>query len=173
MFFKDISNFSNTSDYLSILNGAIITDLVVILLLIIGYIRKGTLTEWYKKYRMAGIMADVLSIVIGLIITRFIYSYVFTKFSIFTFAGLAVVVQFIHDILFAMFFNFIPRGQSEILDTFKDYAKEFGYKILFADAGMMVSTIFMASFLSGMSLNTNIIVLIISLYIVPYFLYSI
>uniref|UniRef100_A0A6C0JG20 Uncharacterized protein n=1 Tax=viral metagenome TaxID=1070528 RepID=A0A6C0JG20_9ZZZZ len=173
MIFKDISNFSNTADYLPILNGAIITDLVVILRLILGQIRKGTLTEWYKKYRMGGVMADVLSIVIGVIITRYIYSYVFAKFSIFTFAGLAVVVQVIHDLLFAVFFNSIPRGQSEILDTFKDYAKEFGYVILLADAGMMILTIFIASILSGLSLNTNIITLIISLYIVPYFLYSI
>jgi len=36
--FKNISNFNNYSDLLPILNGAIITDIIVILLSIFGYI---------------------------------------------------------------------------------------------------------------------------------------
>jgi len=114
-----------------------------------------------------------LSIVIGIIIARFLYPFLFTKFSILLFAALAVVVQITHDLIFASLFNSIPRGKSNILDTFKDYAKEFGPVILLADATMMVSTVFLGSLLASMSINTNIVVLIISLYVVPYFLYSI
>jgi hypothetical protein len=84
-----------------------------------------------------------------------------------------VIVQLIHDLLFAQLFYSIPRGNSEILDTFKDYATEFGPVILLADAAMIISTILIASFLSTRSVNTNIIVLLVILYLVPYFIYSI
>jgi len=173
MIFQNISTFSNIHDYLPIVNGAIITDLVVILRVVLGQIKSKSLTSWYKKYGIAGVLADVLSITIGVIITRFIYPFIFTKYSLITFIGLAVIVQLIHDLLFAQLFYSIPRGKSEILDTFKDYATEFGPVILLADAAMIISTILIGSFLSTQSINTNIIVLLVILYLVPYFIYSI
>ena len=42
-----------------------------------------------------------------------------------------------------------------------------------ADSAMMVTSILIGSFLKGKSLNTNLITLIFSVYIVPYFIYSI
>ena len=81
--FQDISNFDKTSDYLSIVNAVIITDLFVIVLLITGYIQSKVLFQWYKKYNLSAVMADVLIIVIGIIITRYVYPYIFEgKFSI-------------------------------------------------------------------------------------------
>ena len=173
MIFKNISNFTNTTDYLPILNAAIITDLIVIIRLVLGYINSKTLKTWYNKYGVWSIIADVFSIIIGLIITRFIYPFIFTKYSIVKFCILAVFVQVTHDLLFAWFFQSISKGKSQILDTFKDYANELGPVILLADALMMISTILIGSLLASFSLNTNIIILIISLYIIPYFLYSI
>jgi uncharacterized membrane protein len=67
---KNISNFNNVQDYLFILNGAIITDIIVILLLIFGFIKSKVLKEWYTKYHINAVIADVLIIVIGIILTR-------------------------------------------------------------------------------------------------------
>jgi len=87
---------------------------------------------------------------------------------------LAVIVQLIHDVLFAQFFQGIGRGKSRILDTFKDYVGEMGaLTILLADSTMIVSTILLASFFSLFSVQANGFFLIILLYIIPYFLYSI
>jgi uncharacterized protein YacL len=88
------------------------------------------------------------------------------------FAGLAVIIQIIHDILFYIFFTNVPRGINKMLDTFKDYAKEASYKAILADSGMMIMASLIASFLAGKSLNTNIIVLIVFVYILPYLLYN-
>lgn len=173
MILNNVSNFYNINDYLPILNGAIITDLGVILLVILGYIKSKTLKEWYNKYGLSGILADVLSIVIGIIITRFIYPYIFSDYSIVKFIIVAVSVQLVHDLMFAAFFQTVPRNQSAILDTFKDYANELGPIILVADASMIISTIILSSYMASYSNNTNIIILIICLYLVPYFLYSI
>lgn len=171
--FTDISNFNNTSDYLPILNGALITDLIVISRVIMGFITDKSMKIWYRKYGLSAVIADVVIIVLGIILTRFIYPFVFKDFSIILFTALAVCIQVIHDLLFAQLTYMIPRGKSEIMDTFKDYAKEVGPTILLADAAMMVSSIILASILSSLNLNTNILVLIISVYIIPYFLYSI
>jgi uncharacterized protein YacL len=171
--FRDISNITKVADFLPILNGAIITDLVVIFRLISGQIKSKTLKQWYNDYGLSGIIADVLSLVIGIIITIFLYKYLFSKFNIFLFAFLAVIVQLTHDLLFATLFYFIPRGKSRILDTFKDYGNEHGYVILIADALMILSTLFISSLLVSLSEKTNVIMFIVLLYLIPYFLYSI
>ena len=59
-----------------------------------------------------------------------------------------------------------------MLDTFKDYANEMSYKAILADSGMMILASLIASFLAGKTLNTNIIVLVIFVYLLPYFLYN-
>ena len=165
--------FPNTlSSYLHILNGAIITDLIVIGLTIFGFIRSRTLREWYNKYGLSAVLADVLSITIGVILAIFIYTAFFSTKHLVLFIGVAVSVQLVHDLLFAWFFNSVPRGKSRILDTFKDYAKEIGATILLADASMIVSTVFIGLLLSQLSIQNNMFLLIVLLYLVPYFLYS-
>jgi uncharacterized protein YacL len=170
----NISNFSNVRDLLPILNGAIITDLFVVYLLLSKSIRTKTLETWYRKFQLGAFMADVLSLVIGVIIARFVYTYLKLKWSLALFLLVVVIVQLIHDLSFYQFFSNMPRGLSTVLDVFSDYAKENGYIILFADAGMMISTVLIASILlSNVSVNLNIVLLIVLMYITPYFVYSV
>lgn len=170
--FKNIANFNNTNDYIPLFNAVLITDLFVILLLNTNVIKSHVLREWYDKYNLSAVIADVLIILIGLIIVRAIYYSVFNEFSIIKFAFLAVVVQMIHDILFYIFFTNVPRGINQMLDTFKDYADEVSYKAILSDSGMMIMASFIASYLASQSANTNMIVMIASLYIMPYFIYN-
>jgi hypothetical protein len=170
--FKNIANFNNTSDYLPLFNGVLITDLFVILLSNMKIIQSSVLIKWYADYNLSAVIADVLIIFIGLIIVRAIYYYVFTEFSILKFVALALVVQFIHDMLFYAFFSSVPRGMNRMLDTFKDYAKEVSYKAIISDGGMMAMASLIASYLAGKNLNTNLIVMISSLYLLPYILYN-
>ncbi len=170
--FTNISNFSNTKDYLPLLNGVLITDLFVILCLNMKYINSVVLKKWYGDYNLSAVIADVLIILIGLIIVRAIYYYIFDTFSIVNFVILAVIVQVIHDVLFYLFFKNVPRGMNRMLDTFKDYANEMSYKAILADSGMMILASLIASYLAGKSLNINIITLILFLYLLPYFLYN-
>jgi len=172
MIFKNIANFNNTSDYLPLFNGVLITDLFVILLLNTKFINSNVLRRWYSQYNLSAIIADVLIIFIGLIIVRAIYYYIFDEFTIVRFIFLAVMVQIVHDILFYIFFKNVPRGINKMLDTFKDYATEVSYKAILADSGMMVMASLLASYLATKNLNINIIVMILSLYIMPYLLYN-
>lgn len=170
--FKNIANFSNTKDYLPLLNGVLITDMFVILLLNMKLINSQVLRKWYSEYNLSAVIADVLIILIGLIIAREIYYYIFDNFSILKFILVAVVVQMIHDILFYILFKNVPRGMNRMLDTFKDYASEVSYKAILSDSGMMVMAAIIASYLAGESLNKNIIVLVVAVYVLPYLLYN-
>ena len=170
--FKNIANFNNISDYLPLLNAVLITDLFVILLLNTHVIKSQVLRKWYSQYNLSAVIADVLIILIGLIITRAIYYYIFDNFSLIKFIIIAVIVQIIHDVLFYVFFSSVPRGVNKMLDTFKDYANDVSYQAIFADSGMIIMACLIGSYLVNKNTNTNIIVLISSLYLMPYLLYN-
>ena len=80
--FKNIANFNNINDYLPLVNAVLITDLFVIVLLNTNVIKSQVLKKWYSLYNLSAVIADVLIILIGLIITRSIYYYIFNKFSL-------------------------------------------------------------------------------------------
>jgi len=169
---RNIADFNNINDYLPLLNAVLITDLFVILLLNTKIIVSKVLREWYSQYNLSAVISDVLIILIGLIITRAIYYYIFDIFSILNFIILAVIVQVIHDILFYIVFSNVPRGLNRMLDTFKDYAKEVSYRAILADSGMMIMSCLIAYCLVNTNTNINIIILIVLLYLLPYFLYN-
>jgi len=169
---RNISHFNQTSDYLPILNGVLITDLLVILLLIFGAIQSKVLKGWYKELSLSAVIADVLIIVIGILLARFLYPYIFSSYKLWQFILLAVGIQCTHDILFYFFCTSIKRGKSQILDIFKDYGLEKGSKAIISDSLMMISSILIATYLLNKSLNINLIVLIVSIYLVPYMIYS-
>ena len=169
---KNIGDFNKVSDYLPLFNAVLITDLFVIFLLNIMVIKSKVLRQWYLQYNLSAVIADVLIILIGLIIARAIYYYVFKTFSLFKFIILAVMIQVTHDILFYIFFSIIPRGANRMIDTFKDYANDASYKAILADSGMMIMSCLIASYLSNKNTNFNIIVLILFMYLLPYLLYN-
>jgi hypothetical protein len=169
---KNIANFNNTNDYLPLFNAVLITDLFVILLLNLKVIKSKVLRQWYSQYNLSAVIADVLVILIVLIITRAIYYYIFDTFSILNFIILAVMLQISHDVLFYYFFSIIPRGVNKMLDTFKDYANDVSFYAIVADSGMMIMSSLIAYYLVNKSTNTNIIVLISFLYLLPYLLYN-
>lgn len=171
--FKDISNFNNLNDYVPILNGAIFADLLIIF--IVYYTRffnSKYLMKWYETYRLSAVIADVLILVIGLVIARFLYKYFFTQFSVIKFIGLVLVIQIIHDILFYVFFKSVPRGMNKMLDLFKDYAKEVSAGAIAGDSFMIAITALASMFFANYSEHTNLLYLIGLVYMIPYILYT-
>lgn len=156
-----------------ILIAALLVDMVVLVRVVFGSIHIKSLNNWYKQFGVLAVAADVLSIVIGIILARFLFPFFFKTYSLIPFLLLTCVVQLLHDVSFYFFFTSVPRNFSAILDVFKDYAKEVGGLILLVDGLMMISTVLIATYLKSLSFNTNIIILIVSMYILPYLLYSI
>ena len=80
MIFQDISHFSNTGDYLALLNGALIVECVVIFLSMHGiFIHSKVLKYWYKQYSLSAVLADVCIVLIGFLITRFAQRFIRVK----------------------------------------------------------------------------------------------
>jgi hypothetical protein len=171
MIFADISNFNNVSDYLPIFNGCLNADLVVLFLVFHNVFKSMYLKKWYKRFSLSAVIADILILFIGIIIARFLYKYLFKKFNIIYFTGLAVLIQIIHDILFYLFFTSVPLKYNYMLDFFKLYAKEVGVGAILGDSFMMIIACLCSSYFASLNMNTNVISLVVSMYFVPYMIY--
>ena len=171
--FKDISKFNNLHDYLPILSATIIIDVIFQLALYYGFFLSSTLNKWYKEFRLSAVLSDICIILIGFIIARYFYNKIFEEFNIIKFIILLLVIQVIHDILFYLFIiKPIPKGKNQMFDLFKKYSKEHSFKAIIGDSLMMISSALLASYLANYDTNTNIIILIISLYTIPYTLFT-
>jgi len=159
--------------YLENLNGVLLTDLIVIGALLFGLIESNSLVKWYRLFGLGAILADVMIIMIGIIITQIVYPFVFRSFSLYKFVGLAILIQTVHDCLLALVVNSFPVGKSNIIDVFKEYIDENGAWILLADSLMMASAILIMQVMKLYSRDINIIMLIVLLYKVPYLLFSV
>ena len=169
----DLSNFNKISDYLFILNGAYFSDLWIMFFIFYTKDKYGSwniLRDWYKKYQLGAVLADVTILIIGFILTRFIITILKIKSNIFIFIGLFLVLQIIHDVLFYLFFMNLPKKTNAMIDFFKLYAKEASYKAIIGDSIMVVVAYVAALLFSKLSVNLNIILLTVMLYITPFFL---
>ena len=168
----DISRFENYGDYLPLFNAVLITDLIVIILLLVGVIRSKTLSAWYKVLNLSAVICDVLVIFLVIVLTRFLYRYFFEKFVLWKFILLAIFLQIIHDLSLYKFILSVPRGKSLIVDLFKNYGGEGGFLALFADSLMMISSCLLMTLFRSFGTNWNLIILVFSVYLVPYLIYS-
>jgi len=168
MIFKDISNYNNVYDYLPILNGCLNALLTLIFFVYHGIYKSKHLSEWYRKYQLNAVLADVLIFFIGIIIARFLYKHLFKSFSIINFSLLAMCIQLIHDILFYLMFTLLPRNMNAMIDFYKDTYKKLGFVSLLWNVGVMLVACLLGSFFATMNLNDNIITLITTLYFIPY-----
>lgn len=171
--FKDISDFNKVGDYLSILNGAIFAELVVLFIVYYTpYFDSRKLMDWYETYRLSAVIADVLILVIGIILTRLVFSAFKLKWNIWKFLLVLVGIQVVHDILFYGLFSSVPRGINKMMDLFKSYAKEVGVGAVLGDSFMIVISALAAMYFAGLSQNNNIILLITLVYLIPYIIYT-
>jgi len=170
---SDISNINNNFDLVSIVLAVLIVDFIVI------YIAKNTnyfgneIIVWYEKFGMTGVLLDVFIIIIGLIITRYIFNYFKLEFTPIKFILVAVGVQLVHDVLlYKLFIEPSTPGSNSIIDIYKTYSMENGAKILLADAGMIVGAALIAMYLKNVELKNIIAMFFVIIYFIPYVVYQ-
>jgi len=128
-----------------------------------------SLDVWYKKFGIVAVISDCLVIVLGVMLAQFISP----SASVTVLAGLSVLIQVIHDYLFYVLVILgVPRGQNEMIDLFKTYAKEGSYKIILADSAMIASTVFLGDYLTTFDRNTVSFVGLLGAYALTYILYT-
>jgi len=169
---KPTINYSDKFEYIPIITANIYADLLIVFLTFSAILySSSTLTEWYKKYRLSAMTADILIGVIYILIARYLVYKLKLNVSLFQFALIAVVIQLILDFTFYLFFSSVPIGSNHMLDFFKRYAKESSYNALLGDSILVLFAVIISALLNEYSFDVNIISLIVSIYLIPYFIY--
>lgn len=165
-------NYSDKFEYIPIITANIYADLLIVFMTfsLLIYNSK-TLTEWYKKYRLSAMIADILIGVLYILLARYLVYKSKIKPSLFQFALIAVGVQLILDYIFYLFFTITPLGSNHMLDFFKRYAKDVGYNALLGDSILVLFAVVLSAFLNTQSYDVNMISLILSIYLAPYIIY--
>jgi hypothetical protein len=146
---------------------AIIVENIVLYMLFFNKNSGKTIRQYYREFTIGAYSMDITSAIIGsylaiLLAPNFYMQLVYV-----------VIIGLIHDTSFGLFLNNINTKSSKILQFFKDYAKEYGKKILIVDALILLSTLLVSNFLYKTLSNTIIIFLgILFTYIGLLFVYS-
>jgi hypothetical protein len=169
---KPTINYKDKFEYIPILTANIYADLFIIFLSLSAfYINTKTLRGWYKKYRLSAMIADILIGVLYILLGRYIVYTIGLKVGLTAFAAICVAIQIVFDFLFYILFTMIPIGSNHMLDYFKGYAKEAGIGALLGDSFLVIMAVILSALLNQSSYDTNIVALIMSIYLTPYFIY--
>ena len=169
---KPTTDYNNKFEYIPILTANIYADLFIIFIAFSKiYFTVKSLEGWYKKYRLSAMIADILIGVLYMLLGRYVVYKSGVEIGLTTFAAICVFIQIIFDFLFYMFFSIIPKGSNNMLDFFKVYSKEAGTGALLGDSFLVLMAVILSALLNQASYDTNIVLLITSIYLTPYFIY--
>jgi len=173
---KPLVNYKNHFEYVPIITSNLYADLLIVFITfsgILGYKAQSwkILTNWYKKYRLSAMMADILIGVLYLLLARYIVHSQKLKLNLFEFGILAVVIQIILDLAFYVLFSLLPKNQNHMLDLFKNWARYSKLDALWGDSILVLFGVIVSAFLNQKSFDFNMVALIIGLYLVPYTIY--
>jgi hypothetical protein len=169
---KPTIDYDNKFEYIPILTANIYADLFIIFVAFSKiYFNIQSLDGWYKKYRLSAMIADILIGVLYILLGRYLVYNSGVEVGLTAFAAICVFIQIVFDFLFYMFFSIIPKGSNSMLDFFKVYAKEAGTGALLGDSFLVIMAVVLSAFLNQLSYDTNIVFLIMSVYLTPYFIY--
>ena len=169
---KPTINYNNKFEYIPIITANIYADLFIIFITFSKiYVHIKSLEGWYKKYRLSAMVADILIGVLYMLLGRYLVFKSGIKIGLTAFAAFCVAIQVFFDFLFFILFTIIPKGKNNMLDYFKGYAKEVGVNALLGDSVLVIFAVVLSALLNTRSFDTNILFLILSIYLAPYFVY--
>jgi hypothetical protein len=173
---SNITNYKNTGDWLYLVAAVTLVDFIVIVLAKYPgdnpLIRVKSLNEWYERFGVFAVGSDILSILIGILVTRYIFTVGGFKNPL-LFLVILVLFQLAHDLFFYfLIINGMPEGHNQMIDVFKAYGQENGGRILVADSLMMLSSVVIASYLKSVSPDITISTFIVTLYALCYIVYT-
>jgi hypothetical protein len=172
----NVGNYKAVEDWWFLLPAILFVDTVVIFLVRFAPSTFGKpINEWYDEFGLAAVLSDVSIIAIGIAISRYLYSYFFMEnegWSLLYFIILAVIIQLIHDIVFAYgVVQKIPKGHNSMIDVFKAYITG-GPKIILMDSAMVASSIGLAAVLKNKDIHFTNILFLVTAYSLSYILYT-
>ena len=136
--------------------------------------------NWYNNLGIVAIMLDVVSLIIGFYLAKFLYEYLTKndymnkKYEFWKFIVLVLSIQILHD--FGFYYTVIknyPSGKNRVIDEFKAYAKSVGSGAVIGDAFMYsLATPLLYYIVVNNRDDVNVFINISCLYLLGYFLYQ-
>jgi uncharacterized protein YacL len=153
---------------LSILSAVVWVDFFT--MLASKYIPLGkSLNKWYDQFGIVAVASDCLIIVLGVMLAKII----FPSATGWNLVLLAVIIQLLHDVIFYFFIvKPLPTGTNKMIDLFKEYGNENGWKILVYDSFMIASTVLLADVLEEHGIQEQSFVGLLGVYALTYVLYT-
>lgn len=172
----NIGNYNATEDWWFLLPAILLVDTLVIVFVRFFPSTVGMpINDWYDEFGLAAVLSDVTIIAIVIAITRYIYTCFFMEqegWSIWYFMALAVLLQVIHDAMFAYgVVDKIPKGHNSMIDVFKAYVKS-GPKLIVFDSLMVVASIGLAASLKNTDFHYTTSLSLVTVYVLSYILYT-
>jgi hypothetical protein len=171
-----IGNYKNISDIFIIFFAILTVDVLVLFLArYLPEIFGEDLNKWYDEFQLSAVLSDVLSILLGFIIARYIYT-IFIEptygWNPLIFITILVIIQCVHDMFFYLFIILpIPEGHNSMIDRFKSYTTG-GAKIIAGDAVLMISSALIALFYKSAPDHMVVAINSLVIYALTYILYT-
>jgi hypothetical protein len=173
---KTITNSNAVGDILYIFVAALVVDFLTVLITKYPgpkpYFTVKALDDWYTRFGLTAVAADVLSVMIGVVAAR----YIFTAFGLsgtLIFVAVLLIFQLCHDAFFFLaVIQPLPRGENTMINVFKDYATENGGKILIADALLVLGTAAGATLLKNLPFHVTGFVGLVTAYALCFVTYT-
>ena len=172
----DISDYYNNYDILLLIFAIFFVDVFVLFLVryFPDFFGK-TLNDWYTDFKFTAILSDVLIILLGFIIARYVYTrWIKPRYgwNPLIFLALLIGVQVVHDILFYLAIILpIPVGHNQVIDLFKKYSRA-GPKIIAGDAVLMLASALVAFYYKSQPSHVAVTASVLALYNATYILYT-
>lgn len=172
----NIADYNNNRDWFFILAAALVVEFVVILLTRYAgrkpYFGVTALNQWYNKFGVIAVGSDVFSALIGVMVARYIYTLSGLQGALY-FLLILVAFQLVHDLFFyEAVIKQMRKGDNQMIDVFKNYARENGAKILVSDALIVLATAAGGSLLKALPDHFTIATGFVTIYSLCYILYT-
>ena len=175
---KTITDFNSVGDIIYIFVAALVVDFLTVLITKYPgpspFFTVKALDDWYTKFGLTAVAADVLSVMIGVVAARYIFTaFGFSPSSILLFVAVLLIFQLCHDAFFFLaVIQPLPRGENTMINVFKDYATENGGKILIADALLVLGTAAGATLLKNLPFHVTGFVGLVTAYALCFVTYT-
>ena len=137
------------------------------------------INRWYTNLGWSAVLLDILPVLIGFYISKFIYLYLLNNNIIskdnelLKFLGIVLLVQITHD--FSFYFLIIKnakKGISKVMDEFIHYANSIKTGAVIGDSLMYLMGVPLLFLIYKNSNDINIFIILCCLYLIGYFVYE-
>lgn len=141
------------------------------------------INRWYTNFQWTAIILDILIIIIGFYLAKFVFNYLIeNKYikkykeiykNLFLFLIILLVIQITHDILFYHLFILKSKeGNNPIMDELNKYAKKVSFGAVIGDSSMYILSIIIFYLIRNSSNDIKTFLSVLSLYLIGYFIYQ-